>query len=662
MAVAEMSVMTLIGLSAEKNAILDGLQKCGAVQIRNIEDNEELTRGTSCGVDVLSFEKERIEQAISVVNSAVAELPKNDRPAAVTDGIGVSKEEFFAMEERRGELAGIVCAIEELASARAKLKAEAVRLVAEIKAYEPYLPVKETFDFYKSTKTAAVYLGTAPKEKAIKLAAQAVSVGAIAEILSDEGSESVVAIVVNQADNEAIAPLLSQASFKRSPFFGDTTARSETEKLYEALKKTECDGVRLLKETAGYASSLKDLMVLSDYVAFLKEKAQAEEMMAETQTAFVLEAFVPTEAVELVKAAIASVTEATYTEFIAVPRDEPAPTLNRNGRISENFEVVTNMYSSPAYGALDPNAVMAFFFSLFMGVIMADVGYGIMMIAGGLFLAARSRKGTSINRMAKVFAYGGIFAIAFGALFDGFLGFQLLHRVLGEDYSAFYAAHINPVDAKSSIAGIDVPTILLWCLGLGTAHMAVGLILKAVQCFTRGRVLEGVFGGLVWAVGLFGLIATVFLMVTGSDYEVVMIITVGAIAVGILTAGVGGRGADYFIKPFTAAYGLINYVSDILSYARLYGLMLAGSQIASIFTNTLALDMLMVEANGIVGIVFGVIIIIVGNVFNLAISLLGAYIHDARLQYVEFYGKFYEGEGELFTPFGSKLRHSYFKN
>ena len=192
--------------------------------------------------------------------------------------------------------------------------------------------------------------------------------------------------------------------------------------------------------------------------------------------------------------------------------------------------------------------------------------------------------------------------------------------------------------------------------------MAVGLILKAVQCFTRGRVLEGVFGGLVWAVGLFGLIATVFLMVTGSDYEVVMIITVGAIAVGILTAGVGGRGADYFIKPFTAAYGLINYVSDILSYARLYGLMLAGSQIASIFTNTLALDMLMMEANGIVGIVFGVIIIIVGNVFNLAISLLGAYIHDARLQYVEFYGKFYEGEGELFTPFGSKLRHSYFKN
>jgi len=99
-------------------------------------------------------------------------------------------------------------------------------------------------------------------------------------------------------------------------------------------------------------------------------------------------------------------------------------------------------------------------------------------------------------------------------------------------------------------------------------------------------------------------------------------------------------------------------MSDILSYARLYGLMLSGAQIASIFTNTLAIGLLFPQ--GIVGIVFGVLIIVVGNLFNLAISLLGAYIHDSRLQYVEFFGKFYEGEGELFTPFGSTLAHGYF--
>ena len=113
-------------------------------------------------------------------------------------------------------------------------------------------------------------------------------------------------------------------------------------------------------------------------------------------------------------------------------------------------------------------------------------------------------------------------------------------------------------------------------------------------------------------------------------------------------------------KIFTSAYGLINYASDILSYARLYGLMLSGAQIASIFTNTLAIEMLFPQ--GAIGVVAGVLIIIIGNLFNLAMNLLGAYIHDARLQYVEFFGKFYEGEGELFTPFGSKTERIYFKS
>ena len=99
-------------------------------------------------------------------------------------------------------------------------------------------------------------------------------------------------------------------------------------------------------------------------------------------------------------------------------------------------------------------------------------------------------------------------------------------------------------------------------------------------------------------------------------------------------------------------------MSDILSYARLYGLMLSGAQIASIFTNTLALNMLFKK--GPVGIIFGVILIVVGNLFNIAISLLGAYIHDSRLQYVEFFGRFFEGEGELFTPLGSTHEYVYF--
>jgi V/A-type H+-transporting ATPase subunit I len=139
-----------------------------------------------------------------------------------------------------------------------------------------------------------------------------------------------------------------------------------------------------------------------------------------------------------------------------------------------------------------------------------------------------------------------------------------------------------------------------------------------------------------------------------------MLATFGAVTAGVslvlamVTAGRNEKLFGKFTKGFGAAYGVINYASDILSYARLYGLMLSGAQIASIFTNTLAIGLLFPK--GPVGIAFGVILIIVGNLFNLAMNLLGAFIHNSRLQYVEFFGKFYEGEGELFAPLGQTRR------
>ena len=172
----------------------------------------------------------------------------------------------------------------------------------------------------------------------------------------------------------------------------------------------------------------------------------------------------------------------------------------------------------------------------------------------------------------------------------------------------------------------------------------------------------GIFGGIVWSLALIAMVTWVFCLAAGINpfATYAMYAAAGLAGLGVLTAGLTEKGAWKFIKMFTSAYGLINYASDILSYARLYGLMLSGAQIASIFTNTLAIQMLF--PGGVIGVIFGVIIIIIGNVFNVAMSLLGAFIHDSRLQYVEFFGRFYEGEGELFTPFGRSYEHIYFKN
>ena len=396
-----------------------------------------------------------------------------------------------------------------------------------------------------------------------------------------------------------------------------------------------------------------------DYLGFVAEKEAAGADCGETRETFLAEFYVPTEAVERVEKTVRDTASAVYIESKTVPRNEFAPTLMKNKQPTSDFEAVTNMYSAPAYCALDPNSVMGIFFSLFMGIIMGDAGYGVLMIIGGFLMAAKSRKGTSIYRMARVFAYGGFFAVAFGTLFDSFLGFQPLHNIPA--YVEFYDKYIDPIRAKCTLAGITVPSALMWCLAIGTFQIAVSLLMKAAQCFRRKQYVEGIFSGIVWSLALICFILLVFFMIKGDKAitNYLLYPTLALFGVGILTSGITEKGFGKVTKTFGSLYGLINYASDILSYARLYGLMLAGAQIASIFTNSIAVGMLFPK--GVGGIIGGVVVIIVGNVFNLAMNLLGAFIHDSRLQYVEFFGRFYEGEGELFAPLGSQREFIYFK-
>lgn len=661
MAVAEMSVMTLIAVSCEKSAILDKLQISGAAQIKSVSDYALVTRCSAQGADEYSAVVERIDKALSTITFACDGMDKRSRPSVQADGFGVTKEQFFAVAEQAERVNEILNSIERLTEDGARIKAKRAELSASERSYAQYACVESPFSDFVGGKDYSMFLGTIAKEKTSAFDGFLSESGAIGEILGFYANVATVAVVCHAGLASESESHLSAMGFKRCPYTQAQTAKSVIDSIRGELEDLKISEEQRLIDLAAFASEVKLLKLYSDYMNFQRQKALVDNEIGVTQSTFVLEAYVPTEAQTLVEESVRAVCKTAYINFVTVDRSQFAPTLNRNGKVVSNFEVVTNMYSVSQYGALDPNAVMSFFFSLFMGVIMADVGYGLLMIVGGLLFAKTRREGTSVYRMAKVFACGGVFAVLFGALFDSWLGFPLLRNLLGAQYNAFYSAHIDQITATAMLGDINVPAMLMWCLGLGTVQIAVGLILKAVQCFSRGQIAQGVFGGIVWALAMLSLVVWVFGIATKAAWtEYLGYATLAFVVIGVLTAGVGEKGLNRLTKPFTSAYGVINYVSDILSYARLYGLMLSGAQIASIFTNTLAIGMLF--PLGAVGVVFGVVLIVVGNVFNLAISLLGAYIHDARLQYVEFFGKFYEGEGELFTPFGSINQHSYFKN
>ncbi|MBR1676585.1 MAG: hypothetical protein IJ706_04660 [Clostridia bacterium] len=663
--IAEMSVMTLVGLTKDKDALLDAMQKTFAVQVKSAKEYAFTEPPKAADHEWIKSFEDRIDKCLKIVDGALSELPKEERKEGVIkDGFGASKDEFFAMEKRKGEIEGYVLGIESANRRRAEIKAETSNLEKTLKSYLPYECLESKLSAYSSTKSTVVYIGIIPSDKANGFFAAADGLELVfVENLGQSAAGTVVGAVAFKSAKEKAEETLSAYGFTKLTLSGDVTVNELERQAEWQIEKLKAEDKELSGKLCGYAQKSRDMKLYADYLAFCGEKAEAESKFGVTKAAFVMEAYVPTEDKEKVRAALSEISPAVFMEFKSVKRDEFAPTLTHNGKVVRNFETVTNLYSAPAYGALDPNAVMSFFFSLFMGVIMADFGYGLLMLVGGFVFASKQREGTSLNRMAKIFAYGGIFAMVVGALFDSWFGYPLLRTIFGagSPYNNFYDAHLDAINAMTSVMGVNVPAILLWCLGLGTIQIAVGLVLKAVQDFGRGKIIDGICGGLLWAIGLFAFVVWVFGIATKNDglANVFLYITLGGIGGGILTAGITEKGFGKITKIFTSAYGLVNYVSDILSYARLYGLMLSGAKIAEIFTYTIAVGMLF--PMGVFGVIFGVVVIVVGNLFNLAMNLLGAYIHDARLQYVEFYGKFFEGEGEQFRPLGSSAQRIYFK-
>jgi V/A-type H+-transporting ATPase subunit I len=664
MAIAEMSIMTLVALKRDKSALLDSLKRTRAVQIKSAKDFA-FTQKVFPADDTDTQETiDRIEKAIDSITRAVERLDKSERPSeqAEKDGFETDDDEFFAVASKGDEVLGVVSSVERTEKRRAEIRAMTLTIGQNKKLYSVYSCLSEPFSVYSSSLHARVRLGTVDASKADALVEKAAQIGAQAEVKGRSGQLAVVCVVYHASAAAEAETALAESGFSKCPFVTDDTAAqklSEIEREGKSLQDEEKAQNLLL---ASLTDKTRLLKLYADYLTFCVEKNSAEKDFKKTARTILIEAYVPSEKTEEVKVAAEEVAGASYIIFESVKRDEFAPTYMKNRPVSSNFEVVTNMYSAPSYGALDPNAVMGFFFSLFMGFIMADAVYGILMLLIGLWFASRQKSGSTIKRMVKTFAYSGIFALLFGVLFDSWFGFALIRNIAGENsaYSQFYAAHIDSILAPANIAGINVPAVLMWCMALGCVHIATAYVLKAVQLFGRGKYLEGVCGGLTWAIGLIGLVFTVFGIAKGlsSLTLVAGIITLSSVGTGVLTAGVGQRGAKAVLNVFTSAYGLINLASDILSYARLYGLMLSGAQIASIFSQTIAVGMLF--PLGPVGVGAGVVIIIFGNIFNIAIGLLGAFIHDSRLQYVEFFGKFYEGDGELFMPLGSSVKHSYF--
>ena len=651
MAIAEMKKLSLVAMAYDQDAILNALHQTNAVQITLHQDVEQTT-APSVDAEELQLYLASVDAALGALSTEIENFNKenNIKSDVLKDGFEVSYDDFIVMGEKRAEMDEVLRRINGLVDEKNTLKNEIVKALKHIQGSKIYACLQQPFAEFVSTAKTKIRLGVVAFTALENLKKQLDEMELCDyQILQTQGEDALVLVMAHKSISQETDGVLSTYGFVDHAFDSEKSGAQVYQEYCDELRVKQSALTQNAQALYALKSHVHDLKVYYEYLAFELEKQLSQNKMRQTDKTFFLQAYVPQLAEEQVKQAIQSVSSAAYIQLTEPLETDEPPTLLQNNGIVSNFESITNMYSAPNYREFDPNSVMAIFYSVFMGFIIGDAGYGLLMALIGGYLWLSNRKNpTGMSRLAGAFACGGVFAIVWGMLFNSLFGVAVLPTTVMPD----------PQSGRCSFIGIQVPSVLIISLVVGISQLCVGYICKAVQCFRRGQIADGICDGILWA--LFSVGVAVAIVGLVEEMNVPVLGTIGGVLAGgslllaVLTAGRKEKFFGKFIKGFGAAYGVINYASDILSYARLYGLMLSGAVIAKIVSDY---GIGFVVSGSVPLILLGVILLLVGHAFNLVMNLLGAYIHDARLQYVEFYGRFYEGEGELFTPLGANRKY-----
>lgn len=651
MAIAKMRKINLIAMTDDKDVILDALQTTGAVEVKKHVEIEN-TFVNECDVDNLKTELSALESSIDILSVQVNKYIKenNLKSDALKDGFDVSYSCFMDFGNKREYVLKISETVKTLFDEQNKFLSELSKKEKERESEQIYSNIEVPFSGFSDTRHVLIRLGTISSSSVQLLQEKLKNELVDIEFLAENDGICLIAVIFHESVSSEVLSILSEGGFSLCPYTGEISGKQ----LGINIEKDIIELNNKLKENGDKFFALKDnikeLKIYYDYLSFNLEKSELSYKTRETDKTFLLEAYVPEKAEELIKQTLDGVSNAVYYEFSELSEDEYAPTLTENNPLIRNYEAVTNVYSVPNYREFDPNAIMALFYTIFLGFIVGDAGYGIVLFFGAGAVYFKLKRDGMMKRLCGIFSVGGLISIIWGILFNSLFGIAFLPFNILPD----------PQNDMVSLIGIRVPAVLVISLFIGIIQLFVGYICRAWQDIRRGHIADGICDGITWAIFTVGtgiaIIGFIDELAMPSFAKIGGIIAAFGLLTAVLTAGRKEKFFGKFTKGFGAAYGVINYAADVLSYARLYGLMLSGAVIAQIVSNY---AISFITGGNPALAVLGVILLLVGHAFNLAMNLLSAYIHDARLQYVEFYGRFFEGDGELFTPLGSVQKYIY---
>lgn len=624
-----MKHLRLLGMESEREALLKTMQDLECVEISHIDGSEEaLKTGLAKPDDRALLNAQEESRAY---RAALAAL---DRFAPEKKGLfrkrqGVSRASFFDEENERQARAAAE-AINADMRRLGEIESERTKNEALRASLTPWLAVDAPLDSTDGVLSLLFgTVGATVTDDALRALSDSLSGLLTWQQASSDKMLRYLLIACHKSVKEQALSALRELGFSTVSFRGLCgTAEENDKKLEAALAALESERRGIERRVERFGGNRETLLEASDRAAILLRREEAKSRLVETDKVFLLEGWLPADCCTALEKALEPFTCAVETREPTEDEYPQVPVQLRNNKLTRPLNMVTEMYSLPAYGTLDPNPLMAPFFILFYGIMMADMGYGILMMIASVIIGKKYRpKGTS-GELFSLLGLCGLSTFIVGAMTGGFFGDFLTQLVAIVSPGTVFALPklFDPLD--------DLTMILIGSMALGVVQIITGMAISLIEKCKRKKFLDAFFEEITWWIVFLGIALAVLKKGTAVLYLGCALVLLGPI--------VQGKGWGKLTGVFGSIYNHVTgYFGDILSYTRLMALMLAGSVIAQVF------NMLAAMPGNVVAFL---IISMLGNAMNFGLNLLGCYVHDLRLQCLEFFNKFYVDGGKPFRP------------
>lgn len=642
--ILKMQKLTLIGFLADKESILRDLMKKKCVQINgpeNIQDYESIAQLAVPGV-AQTYE---LEQELTKFISAIRAVAPYEEKGSAFSKKEISDFSSMLDKEIYSEAASLRDEINSIVKQIAEQKNIISRSQLQITSLEPWTDLDLDLSVTQTKSTALLYLTAAADVNLEEFEAKLQEATPLCYVhkVSSSSELSCLLLIYHKDAQDAVMNVVKGFNTNRPDFASlKGNAAENISSLKNKIETCSKEAQRLTEQLKVAATSSKLLKKGFDMVTLQIDDQKVRENIFQTQSVFALTGWLTENDMDKVKK-ILDKYPCYYTMVQPEEGDDP-PIKLKNNKFVEPYEMITEMYSLPTPDGIDPTPVLTPFFILFFGMMLADAGYGLILFLL-CFIGLKKLKPDEgfLKNAMNIGVACGLSTIFWGVMYGGYFG-NLVTQVAESWFGVTVTvpAVFDPLN--------DPMSVMLLSLILGAIHLFAGMGVKIYMLAKRGHLLDGLMDIGLWYVLLIGL-PMLALPVTAGIGKVLSI--VGAAGL-ILTQGRHEKNIFMkLIKGVMSLYDITSYLSDVLSYARILALGLAGGVIANVMN-----IMGTMPGLNIIGVVVFVAIFAIGHAFNLAISGLGAYVHTSRLQYVEFFGKFYEAGGRPFKPFKANTKYT----